>query len=74
MDRLESPLLGRKVQMVIYSFGFLASFLFFWWPWLFLDDFSQWSWLIPFNTFVALPILDAVLGEYRGNWSDEENK
>jgi alkane 1-monooxygenase len=60
--------------MFLYSAGFLATFLFFWWPWLFLQSFGEFPWLIPFCTFVALPLLDALLGEYRQNWTDEESR
>ena len=73
MDEKTIPTVKRQLQMMSYSLGFLACFFFFWWPWLLLNDFSQWPWLIPLNTFVALPLLDAVVGEYRQNWTESEN-
>ncbi len=66
--------LVRRFAMLAYSLSFLGSFLFFWWPWLVFDHFNDMPWLIPFNTFIALPLLDAVLGEYRYNWREDEHK
>ena len=64
------PAFTRQVKFNGYVAGFLLCYLFFWWPWLLPIEPS--AWLIPFCTFVALPVIDALVGEYRGNWQAEE--
>lgn len=64
------PGFTRRIRFNAYALGFLTCYLFFWWPWLLPVDPAPW--LIPFCTFVALPLLDAIVGEYRGNWQTSE--
>jgi alkane 1-monooxygenase len=61
-----------KLVISVYCLGFLFGYLFFWWPVLILDDFSRWPWLIPAATFIAIPLLDLIFGEYRHNWTEQE--
>jgi alkane 1-monooxygenase len=62
----------QKLNVAIYSIGFLLAYAFFWWPLLLLATPSDWPWLIPLNTFVVLPLLDAIISEYRHNFSDAQ--
>lgn len=68
----EQPI--RKVRIILFCLGFLLAYLFFYWPLFVLTDFSSYPWLIPLCTFVVVPILDAVIGEYRWNWNPSEQK
>ena len=63
-----------KLLISVYCLGFLFGYLFFWWPALILDDFSRWPWLIPVATFIVIPLLDLIFGEYRHNWTEQEQQ
>ncbi len=64
--------LAQKLWVSLYSTCFLAGYAFFLWPLLLLVEPSHWPWLIPFNTFIILPLLDAIIGRYRSNLSDAQ--
>jgi alkane 1-monooxygenase len=63
-----------KLLITLYCLGFLFGYIFFWWPAVLLDNFSNLPWLIPAATFIAIPLLDLVFGEYHHNWSELEQK
>ncbi len=64
----------RQCRISMYCFGFLFCYLFFYWPLIFITDFGDTPWLIPLITFVAIPIVDALVGTYRWNWTEQETQ
>lgn len=62
----------RRFQIIFFCLGFLLSYVFFYWPFIVFNDASNLAWLIPAMTFVAIPILDAIVGEFRLNWNSDE--
>lgn len=69
-DAVQGPI--RHYRITLFCLGFLFCYVFFYWPVFTLQDFSQWPWLIPALTFVAVPIVDALVGEFRWNWNQAE--
>lgn len=61
----------RRLRISVFCLGFLLSYAFFYWPFV-LPGRQITAWLIPLCTFVAVPILDALVGEYRWNWTPAE--